>query len=74
MEASQPRTDYEITYCEIELEAPSWLSLKRRVERTAGLDSSLNATYELHNKRMNHLLEDMFIKMGELGITGGSVT
>lgn len=35
----------------------TWLDLRRRVGRTAGLDSNLNGQFDDSNRRMNNLLE-----------------
>lgn len=68
-----PQLEYELTWCEVEQEAEVWGRVKARKERSAGLDGALNAMFELHNKRMDFLLEDLLSKMGALGVSGGSV-
>lgn len=60
----EEQLEYELTYCEIENEYSIWMSLKARVVRTAGLDSALNGEYEMHNKRMDYLLEELFSRLG----------
>ena len=63
---------YELALYEVERTAISWLSLRCRVERTGGKDESLNADYNMANMRMDYLLEELFIKMGELSTSGDS--
>lgn len=40
--------------------ADGWRDLRRRIGRTAGLDSQLNLKFDASNERMNTLLETYF--------------
>lgn len=50
----------EMTLSYLEKESEVFLGLKRRYERSAGLDSSINKMYEDSSSAMNQLLEDLF--------------
>ena len=74
MSIENTQIEFEITRRELEVEQPIWSALKTRAERSGWLDSTLNHEFEGHNLRVDYLLSDLYIKMGQLGIDENGVT